>query len=217
MPLLPFINGSLAVGILFFAVLMFGSFRLLSAARHYAFSSLCLALMTIGLAIGNGLNELYVYAVATIVIKVVLLPTIILSSAERAKIPMRLQSFLRPTPCYFFAMLILLITLLTLRSSPLAQSTLPIYFLYITVSLVLLGFGMMIVRRDLPSQLLAFLLLENGISMFSIATVGSLPMIIEIGIFLAVILSAALMSRLFQHVQHLYGTPDSHFLRELID
>ena len=211
-------HNTFAVCLLGTAVLTMVSFRLRALLRAYALSAIFLALLSISVALHQGMEDPYIFAIATVLLKVFVIPAFLLSIAERSGTPLRLQSYLRPASTLFVAGLLCALTFsVSVRMTAFLPPTIPASFLMISIYLVLLGFAMMILRRDVLSQMVGFLTLENGISMISIITVGSLPLLIEFGVFAAVIVSTIVMSHLFRRIQAIYGTPDSSLLRELVE
>ena len=206
-----------AGGLLFSTILTAMTLRLQLMLRLYAFASFCLAGVTVGLAFAHDSNHLFYAVAATILIKVWFIPHIIGGMARRVSASMRLISTLRPTTTLFLTALILLLVLFYFHDSTFIQLVEPSYVLYISVSLVLIGFLMMVLRRDIYSEIIGFLMMENGISLFSIATIGSGPALVEIGIFSAILIGAVLMTLLSRRVCELHGTQSTDSLRELID
>ncbi len=82
---------------------------------------------------------------------------------------------------------------------------------------MLLGGVMIAIRRDLYSQIIGFLTLENGISIMAAATLGAIPLLTEVGIFFTITIGAMLMSLLSRRLKELYAVEDSAELRELVD
>ena len=208
----------LAGGLLGATILTMMSFRLRTMLRSYAFAAVFLALFSVSIGLRHGGEHLYIFGLATILLKSILIPQFLLSLARTSGAPKRLQSFVRAASTFFIAALLCgLAFLMHTRAVTLLPSSLPHEFLMIPISLVLLGFAMMILRRDILSQMTGFLTLENGISIIAVLTVGSLPMFIELGVFSALTVSTLLMSHLFRRVQELYGAPDSSLLNELVE
>lgn len=206
-----------AGGLLFAGVLTAMTLRFQLMVRLYATASLCLAALTVGLAIEHNTSHLLLAAFATVLIKVILIPSIISRMAKRVGASMRLVSTIRPTTTLFLIVAVLCLVLFNIRQSSFFETVQPSYVLYISVSMLLIGFLMMILRRDIYSEIIGFLTLENGIALFSIATIGSGPALVEIGIFSVILIGAVLMTLLSRRVCELYGTEDTDTLRELID
>ena len=78
---------------------------------------------------------------------------------------------------------------------------LPATALAISVAVVLVAFVLMIVRRDVVSQAIGFLSLENGISLTALVVAAGLPLILEVA-FLFDLLVAAVVFGLLIRVHH---------------
>jgi hydrogenase-4 component E len=77
---------------------------------------------------------------------------------------------------------------------------------------VLVAFVLMIMRRDVASQAIGFLSLENGVSLTSLVVAAGMPLILEVA-FLFDLLVAALVFGLLIRVLH--GRAESMFTAEL--
>lgn len=206
---------------LFFAVMLFGKFRLPALMRYYALSSFSLACLVFavdkGSLAGEEAEHLWLFALVTAIIKAVFIPWIIMSIARRSGAQMRLQSYIRPAPSYFIAFALLLVTLVFVKHAPVLPFVHLRAALFIAISFILLGLALMVIRRDLYSQVTGFLVLENGIALLSVVTIGGLPTLIEFGLFFLVTVAALIMSMLSKQVHELYGSEDTEQLRELTD
>lgn len=85
------------------------------------------------------------------------------------------------------------------------------------VSLVLLGFWHLLVRGSAISQLVGFLMLDNGIATISFLTAGGLPLVVELGATLDVLLVILILGVLVVRMQAEQGHIDVPELRELHD
>ena len=130
---------------------------------------------------------------------------------------MRLPSLLRPATTYLTVLaLIAAVTAAVLRS-PFTVNADPHYLLFVGVFMVIIGFSMMIVRRDLTSQVIGFLIMENGVAAFSFAVVRDLPFLVELGILMTLTFGIVLMGTVSGRVRKLYDTENTQAMRELID
>ena len=206
-----------AGGLLFTAIVSAMTQRLQLMIRLYAAASFCLVALTVGLATEHGSVHLLYAAAATLLLKVFLIPSLIGRMVKHVGASLRVVSSLRPTTTLFLTVAILFLVLFNMRQSAFFQAVNPSYILFISVSMVLIGFLLMTIRRDVYSEILAFLTLENGIALFSIATIGTGPALVETGIFSVILIGAVLMTLLSQRVRELYGTENTDLMRELID
>jgi hydrogenase-4 component E len=93
-----------------------------------------------------------------------------------------------------------------------ASQALPVGF-----SLVLLGFWMLLIRRSAITQLVGFLVLDNGIATVSFLVSGGLPLTVELGASLDVLLVVLILGVLVVRMERLQGHVDITELRELHD
>jgi hydrogenase-4 component E len=222
--LLP-LQGVFAGGMLLTAFFSVGRKRLPVFVRHYALSSLCLAGIIAANAVGSRHLAEYTGAIATVVIKVVLIPMVILSTARRCGESFRLKPVTRPVLSYALAMLAIFVAWLLARRLTVALGpvhlrgdVVPLWgLLFVALALILLGFLILIIRRDLYSQIVGFLTLENGISAFAVIAIGGAPFLMEMGIFAVIGTGVVLMATLSQQVHALYQTHDTDTLQDLVD
>jgi hydrogenase-4 component E len=85
------------------------------------------------------------------------------------------------------------------------------------VSLVLLGFWHLLVRGSAITQLVGFLMLDNGIATISFLVSGGLPLVVELGATLDVLLVVLILGVLVVRMQAEQGHIDISELTELHD
>ncbi|HTK05033.1 MAG TPA: NADH-quinone oxidoreductase subunit K [Candidatus Eisenbacteria bacterium] len=207
----------LAVATLAAAIRAAGAFRFYTLVRAYAASALFLGLLVACLGAARHQQELYWLAAIAILIKTVIIPRVIVSAAERTGMSMRLSSSLRPSSTYLMILVIVGIMTAVAVRSPFAAGADPWYLLIVAVVMVVVGFAMMVMRRDLLSQVMGFLVMENGIAAFSFAVIRDLPFLVEVGILMTLTVGIVLMGTVSKRVRELYGTENTQALSELTD
>lgn len=85
------------------------------------------------------------------------------------------------------------------------------------ISLVLLGFWQLLVRGSAITQLVGFLMVDNGIATVSFLTSGGLPLVVELGATLDVLLVVLILGVLVVRMQAEQGHIDISELKELHD
>ena len=85
------------------------------------------------------------------------------------------------------------------------------------LSLVLLGFWQLLTRLSAFSQLVGFLVLDNGIAAVAFLTSGGVPVTIELGVSLDVLLVVLILGVLLVRLQREHGSLDLTELKELHD
>lgn len=211
------INAILAGATLVAAIRTAGSFRFYTLVRSYAASALFLGLLVAGLGYARHEKELYLLAAFAIALKVFIIPRVIVRAARRAGMSMRLSSSLRPASTYLAMLVIVGAMTAVAVHSPFAAGADPEYLLIVGVIMVVAGFAMMVMRRDLLSQVMGFLIMENGIAAFSFAVIHDLPFLVELGILMTLTAGIVLMGTVSARVRELYGTENTQAMRELTD
>lgn len=210
---LPLLNEFFVGALILFTVLMMEKSRLHGMVRYFILATLALAGMMATIGAIRGEEHLYIAAGATFLIKGVLLPWLLLRTAVRLHTSMGIKFFVPASMTYFITTLLLIASFWVAQNSPFTDKV-P---LFACIALILLGLAMMVIRRDLFSQAVGFLTMENGISAFGVVAVGGLPILIEIGIIATVVVGILLMAKLTGHMQELYSTTDTDILSELTE
>jgi hydrogenase-4 component E len=211
------LNALLVGAALAAAIRAAGAMRLHTLVRAYSASALFLGLFVVGLGIIRQQPELYWLAATAVILKVIIIPAVINRAAERSTMSMRLSSSLRPATTYLTVMALTAIIMFVALRSPFAAAQGSSYLLLAAVAMVMIGFSMMIMRRDLMSQVIGFLVMENGISAFSFAVVRDLPFLVELGILMTLTVGIVIMGTVSARIRELYGTENTQALRELTD
>lgn len=196
-------------GLILFTLVMMSKPRLPAMIRHFAFASLFLAGLIVTTSLLRGDTHGLYAALGTTLLKVLAIPLILLATAERTGASMQLRFAVRPAGTYFLLIAFLLGAFALTRTFP----GMP----FVALALLVIGFLLMVVRRDLYSQIIGFLTMENGIAAFGVLAVGGIPLIIETGILLTVAAGAVIMATVSRHVQETYATGDTDRLTELTE
>ena len=208
---------ALAVAFLLCAFLVSGKFRLGQIVRYFILQSLFLTGLLVSLAV-NVDKHLYYAAGLVLLFKVFIIPTIITQCAQRSAATGRLTSFVRPAPSYFVSGATLLLSVLVAKAMVPALGEETDFILEVTaLAAMFLGGAMMAVRRDVYSQIIGFLTFENGITILTVATLGALPLVADIGILITLTLSVWLFCLLSRRLKELYAVEDATRLHELVD
>ena len=85
------------------------------------------------------------------------------------------------------------------------------------LALVLIGFLVLLTRRSALSQLIGFVILDNGIATTAFLTSGGVPLVVELGVTLDVLLVVLILRVLTSRMQLAHGGIDLDDLRELRD
>jgi hydrogenase-4 component E len=87
----------------------------------------------------------------------------------------------------------------------------------VALTVVLIGFFVLVSRRRAVSQLVGFLLIDNGITAVAFLTTTGVPLIVELGVSLDVLLAVLVLQVLTTRMRAAFGGTDLDELRELRD
>lgn len=85
------------------------------------------------------------------------------------------------------------------------------------LAMVLIGFLVLLARRHALSQLIGFVVLDNGIAAVAFLTAGGVPLVVELGVSLDVLLVVLILRVLTARMQLTHGGSDLDDLAELRD
>lgn len=84
-----------------------------------------------------------------------------------------------------------------------------------SLSTVLVGFLLLTTRREALTQVLGYLVLENGIFIFGLLLVDAMPMLVEVGVLLDLFVGVFVMGIIIHHVHRQFGVPNTDQLSAL--
>lgn len=213
MDTLPSIVTVLAFAMIGASWLLASRMRLISFVGLFRLQSLALAAYAASLAIILPDTALFVSAALIFVLKVILVPSVLLRSAKRVNVSERLLAYVRPSVAAFLAAVLIGAAAFGARLFPFGDAAYPI--VVASFSLVLIGFLLLVSRRDMVGQGTGFLTLENGIFTFGLALTHGMPLLVEIGIVFDVLVGSVLMLALLTRAQHEHASSDTDHLRHL--
>lgn len=170
-----------AVGVLLLEFTMLRSQDVWEQLRLYGWGSALVAAVAFAAAVKLGSDDLYAIGALTIAFKALVIPFALGVIVRRLDVPTRVPSVVRVPSAVLLGIVLASFSFLALSRLPLDHTgSLPLEALGIAVAVVLVAFLLMILRPYAPSQLLGFLVLENGVTLASLVIAPSLPLILAL-------------------------------------
>jgi len=205
----------LAALMLLLAFGMLAQRRILTLIHLFAMQGAVLTANTFVVAFSTAQVHLYYSAVLTFVLKVVVLPWILHRLIDRLNIRWDVETLLNiPTIMLVGIVVVILSFNLALPISELA-GTVNRSTLGIAMAAVLLAMLMMITRRKAVPQVIGFLAMENGLFFAATSATYGMPMIVELGIALDVLVGTFIFGIFFFHIRETFDSLDIHHLEKL--
>ncbi len=203
--------------ILLTAVLTLWRRDLASIIRLLMVQGLLIAGLAVLLGVAEGSTELYVAALGVGVLKAGVLPVILRRVLAQSGEVRETAPLVNVTSSLLAAAaLTLLAYVLSGPLVALAPST-ATRALPVGIAVVLLGFFMLVTRRRALSQVVGFLLLDNGITTTAFLATSGVPLVVELGVSLDVLLVVIVLQIVAARMRLAFGTTDLDGLSELRD
>ena len=203
---------------LFTAVLILWRRELAAVIDIFALQGVALAVMVAVIAADEGSVELFVVAITLLVVRAGVLPWFLRRALSQAGATRR-----ETRPLVNVVTSLLAAAALTLLAYVVSQPLVALdpspaaHALPVGLAVVLIGFFVLVTRRLALSQLVGFLLLDNGITAVGFLSTGGVSLIVELGVTLDVLLVVLVLQVLKTRIREAFGATDLDELRELHD
>ncbi|WP_031467884.1 hypothetical protein [Sciscionella sediminilitoris] len=200
------------------AVLIVWRRELAVIVRVFAVQGVVVAGIVAILAAHTGNGELWAVAAGVLVLRAGVLPLLLRRALLRAEAPRR-----EIRPVVNVAASLLAVAVLALLAYAVCQPIVRLSpstatrLVPIGVTVVLIGFFVLVTRRHALSQLVGFLLVDNGITVTGFLATSGIGLIVEAGVSLDVLLAVLVLGILTSRMRETFGDTDLDELRELRD
>ncbi|MCE7002050.1 hypothetical protein LWC34_04305 [Kibdelosporangium philippinense] len=205
-------------GLLLTSVLVLWRRELAVIIRVFALQGLALAILVGVLAAHENSLDLWVVAIGVLVLRAGVLPYLLRRALASAG-----ESRRETRPLVNVAASLLAAAVLTLLAYAVSQPLVRLapsaatQAIPVGMTVVLIGFFVLVTRRRALSQLVGFLLMDNGITAVGFLTTAEVSLIVELGVSLDVLLAALVLQVLTARMRETFGDTDLDELRELRD
>ena len=146
-----------------------------------ALQGACLALLALTVAAREADVELFAIAVLTLVVKVAVIPTLLSRVATTGEAD-ETTPVINPTTGMLLAAALTTLAYLVTRSLSLPAGAATANAVPVGISVVLIGFLVLITRRQTLTQAVGFVMIDNGIAATALLAAGGLPVVVELGV-----------------------------------
>ncbi len=189
--------------------------RILSLINLFAMQSFVLVLSTLIVAISTHQHHLYYSVGITFVLKVILIPWLLHRFIRKLNLKWDVETHIA-IPTTMLLGIVLVIFAFNL-AQPISQlsGTVTRHTLGIAIAGVLLAFLMMITRRKAVSQVIGFLAMENGLFFAATSATYGMPLVVELGIALDVLVAMVIFGIFFFHIREAFDSLDLKHMEQL--
>jgi len=209
------ILNALAALLLLLSFAMLSQRRIVALVNLFAFQGAILFLATLLLAWRTGDHQLYISATLTLALKVVFLPWLLHRLIRRLEVYWDTEPMLNIVGTMLVGLLVVVFAFGLAQPITALASTATRSAIGIAVAVILLSFLTMITRRKAMSQVVGFLSMENGLFFGAMSATYGMPMIVELGVALDVLVAMLVLGVFFFQIREQFDNLDLQNLESL--
>lgn len=184
--------------ILISSIFMSGVRRIKLITEGFVFQSASIGLIALKLGYDTGEVHYYILGILTIVAKVIIIPLIINESVKKLKINREMELIVNAFISYILTGAGIMIAFGILNKS---QNN----FIKTGIALFIIGVLLMTARKKAITQMIGFLIFENGIVLFEMS-LTKMPLVIEAGIVFEGLMLALIMGIMIFHINKTFDS-----------
>ncbi|MEP0845365.1 MAG: hydrogenase [Phycisphaerae bacterium] len=192
--------------------------RLATLVRFFALQSLLLAFLPLAEESMHGeVPGMHGFLIAggTLALKVILIPYILSRLIRTGEVHREIEPFIGFTASVFIGALLVIgsfavATRLPLPTEPASRLIVPV-----ALSTLSLGLLTLVSRLKAITQVLGFLVLENGVFILGLLLLKQTPLLLELGILLDLFVGVFIMAIVVYHIRREFDHMDTHLLDAL--
>ncbi len=207
------IDGALVL-VLLLNLAMLATSRLATCIRLFSFQCLVISVLPIAAATASdaiGIHGFFLMG-GTVVLKVFLIPFILLRVIRTGDIQREVQPYLGFTGSVVVGAMMIggafaLSSRLVLPGQAMSTLLIPV-----AISTLLIGLLILVSRYKAITQVVGYLVLENGIYLFGLSLLHAMPLLVELGILLDVFVGVFVMAIVVYHIRQEFDHMDTQNL-----
>jgi len=193
--------------------IMLGTSRLGFSVRAVAVQGVVLALLP---AVIHPFSwHLVGIVVGMLLAKGVVIPLMIMNAIRKAEIRREIEPFIGFIPCLVLGAVFTALAFAFAQNLPLAPEHKGLLFVPASVATFLCGFLLLMARRKAISQIIGYLLMENGIFIFGLLLAEAMPVMVEAGALLDLLVGIFVMGIVINHISREFSSLDTSRLTTL--
>ncbi|MBN2646083.1 MAG: hydrogenase [Desulfuromonadaceae bacterium] len=190
-----------------------GSARLVACIRAIAVQGVVLALLPV--AVHGLCAHSLVLGLGTLCFKGVLIPGLLLRAIREVRIRREMEPFVGFATTLFLGTLIAACAFLCADWLPLAAAHHEGLLVPVALTTIFSGFLLLMTRRKALTQVLGYLMLENGIFIFAVLLSEALPLMVEAGMLLDLLVGIFIMGIVINQIRREFSTISTEQLTAL--
>lgn len=154
-------------------------------------------------------------AVAAMVLKGVAIPAMLLRAMRDVQIKREIEPLIGFLPSMLLGALCTGISLLFVSSLPLADEQSVPLLVPASLATIFSGFILLTMRAKAITQIMGYLMIENGIYIFGLLLVKAMPLVVELGVLLDLFVAIFIICIMVNHINRTFSSLDTRQLTTL--
>ncbi len=205
----------LLLGVVLTNFWVLGTTRLSSAIRATAIQGALLAALPVALHPGWSLHIIGL-AVGTLLVKAILLPTFLSWAIREAAVRREIEPLIGFSGSLLLGTIVVALSFGIAQRIPLPESESGL-LIPVALATVMIGLIVLTTRNKALTQVVGYLILENGIYVFGLSQAERVPFLVELGVLLDIFVGIFIMGIVVFHINRAFDSLDSTRLTELKD
>ena len=192
-----------------------GTTRLSSTIRAAALQGAFLAALPVALHHGLSVHILGL-GLGTLIVKSIVLPAFLQRAIREASVRREVEPLIGFTASLCLGAVALALSFAVAQRLPLPESQTAL-LVPVALATVIVGLIVLTTRNKALTQVVGYLILENGIYVFGLSQAERVPFLVELGVLLDVFVGVFIMGIVVFHINREFDSLDSTRLTELSD
>ncbi|HML76273.1 MAG TPA: hypothetical protein PKB02_17420 [Anaerohalosphaeraceae bacterium] len=153
--------------------------------------------------------------IAAVFIKAAVIPAIIIRALRDAQIKREVEPLIGLLPSLILGAIATAFALLFAGQLPLAKEHEGTLIVPTAISTVFVGFIILVTRYKAISQVIGYLILENGVFIFGMLLIEAMPLVVELGVLLDLFVGIFVACIIINHINQAFSSMDTRKLVSL--
>jgi len=154
-------------------------------------------------------------AAAAMILKGLVIPFMLLRAMRDVHIKREIEPLIGLLPSMLLGALATAVSLLFAESLPLASEHTTPLLVPASLATIFAGFILLTTRVKAITQVMGYLVLENGIYIFGMLLVGAMPLVVELGVLLDLFVGIFVICIMVNHINQTFSSLDTRRLTSL--
>jgi hydrogenase-4 component E len=195
---------------------LLGVSRLNASIKAVAGQGILLAIMPLVTGVDHTWHT-WLLAITTLAIKGVVMPMLLFRAIREVNIPKEIEPYVGFMPSLLLGMVMVLTAFFAAGRLPLPIALSSRLWAPVALSAVMIGLFILVSRKKAVTQVLGYLVLENGIYVFALAIAAQMPFLVELGVLLDLLVGVFVMGIIINHIKDVFEDFDLDNLTVLKD